>query len=52
MENEITKRYVNAVSTAIKDINNYAYTRAEKALGKRITEAILEELNKEIKEGK
>lgn len=50
MENEISKRYVNIVNGAIKDINNYAYTRAEKALGKQITEAVLEELKKISKE--
>lgn len=50
MENEISKRYVSVVNTAVKDINNYAYTSAEKALGKRITKAILEELKEISKE--
>lgn len=50
MENEISKRYVSVVNIAVKDINNYAYTRAEKALGKRITEAVLKELKEISKE--
>lgn len=50
MENEISKRYINVINGAIKDINNYAYTRAEKALGRQITEAVLKELKEISKE--